>query len=145
MTANSRSVVFGVAASIAVVATLICAMIVLGPPGAQRQRKLDEVRVQDLSGIEMSVNGYFRVHHALPAGLAVLAKEPGYRVARADPDTGKAYGYEVLGDDSYRLCADFATDPSTLEPANSNMVYSNVAWAHGRGHQCFDRKAGRVN
>ncbi len=143
MTANRRSMVFGVFATAVVVAALIAAMFVLGPPSAQRRRKMDEVRVQDLSSLEMTVNGYFKLHGALPAGLDVLAKEPGYRVARQDPDTGKPYEYQILSADSYRLCADFAVDPST-EPYNSFGGYTDVAWAHGRGHRCFDRKTDKI-
>jgi hypothetical protein len=70
--------------------------------------------------------------------LDALAKEPGYHVARSDPDTGKPYEYKILGTTSYRLCANFSGDSASDSPQFTG-AYFNVAWAHGQGHQCFDR------
>jgi len=131
-------------ATAAVTATVIAAIVVLGAPRVQRQRKMDRVRVQDLTNIALSVTGYFRRHKALPGDLAALAKEPGYRVARSDPDTGNPYGYQLLDASSYRLCADFATD-SAADSADPHDAYTDVTWAHARGHQCFDRNTEKIN
>jgi hypothetical protein len=139
-----RSMVLPAIATAVVTAAVIAAMVVLGAPGMQRQRKMDGVRVQDLNNVVLSVNGYFTRHKELPSDLGVLAKEPGYRVARGDPDTGKPYGYQILGNTSYRLCADFTTDSATDTPDSYNP-YINVTWAHGQGHQCFDRNTDKSN
>jgi type II secretory pathway pseudopilin PulG len=133
-----RSMVFPAIATAVVAASVIAAIVVLGAPSVQRQRKMDGVRVQNLSLIALSVNGYFTRHKELPADLEALAKQPGYHIARSDPDTGKSYGYQILGATSYRLCADFTGDSATDSPQFFG-AYVNVTWAHGQGHQCFDR------
>jgi type II secretory pathway pseudopilin PulG len=140
---GARSKVLAAIVTTAVAAAVIAAIVLIGAPGAQRQRKMDGVRVQNLTYIALSVKGYFTRHKELPPDLDALAKEPGYRVARSDPDTGIPYGYQILGTTSYRLCADFTTDTSTdtLGPYNA---YVDVSWAHGKGHQCFDRNTERI-
>lgn len=144
MNASRRSIVLPAIAAAVVTAAVIAAIIILGSPTEQRQRKLDGVRVQDLTSIGVSVNAYFRRHKELPTDLDALAKEPGYRIARGDPDTGKPYGYQILGVASYRLCADFTTDSAT-DASDSYTQITNVTWAHGRGHQCFDRNTNKIN
>jgi type II secretory pathway pseudopilin PulG len=135
--------VFPAIVTAVVAASVIAAIVVLGAPSVQRQRKMDGVRVQNLSLIALSVSGYFTRHRELPADLAALANEPGYHIARSDPDTGKSYGYQVLGATSYRLCADFTRDSASDSPQGFG-AYANVTWAHGRGHQCFDRSTDKA-
>jgi hypothetical protein len=135
-----RSMILPAIATGVVAASVIAAIVMLGGPGVQRKHKMDGVRVQNLTFIALSLNGYFIRHKELPADLDALAKEPGYHISRLDPDTGKPYGYRILSATSYRLCADFVLDSATdsLEFYNANV---NVSWAHGPGHQCFDRSA----
>jgi hypothetical protein len=142
--ANRRSTVLAAIATVAVATAVIAAVVILGAPSVQRQRKMDAVRVQDLTNIATSVYGYFNRHGALPADLGAVAREPGYRVALNDPEAGKPYGYQVIDATSYRLCADFATDSAT-DPPDSYNVYTDVTWAHGRGHQCFGRHADKIS
>lgn len=139
-----RSMVFPAVVTSVVAATVIAAIVMLGAPSVQRQRKMDEVRVQNLTAIALSVNGYFARHKELPADLDSLAKEPGYHIPRSDPDTGKSYGYQILAAASYRLCADFAGDSATADSPQFYNAYVNVNWAHGRGHQCFDRNTDKI-
>jgi hypothetical protein len=133
-----RQMILPAIVSVVVVSAVVAAIVVLGPPSLQRQRKLDEVRVRNLTYIGLSVNSYFIRHKELPANLEALAKEQGYYIARGDPDTGKPYGYQILDPNSYRLCADFAAE-SAMDSPNSYNAYSNMTWAHRQGHQCFDR------
>jgi hypothetical protein len=141
MNAKHRAIALPAIASAVVAAAVIAALVILGAPSVQRQRKMDGVRVQDLSGIASYVNGYFTRHKALPPDVSTLAKEPGYSVRQNDPETGKLYEYQILDSTSYRLCAQFATDSATDAPEAYNP-YANVTWAHAQGHQCFDRKTG---
>ena len=140
MKPNMRTTVLPALVTIVVAISVISAIVVLGGPSAQRQRKMDEVRVRNLASIAMSVNSYFARHSELPADLDALAKEPGYRIPRNDPDTGQPYGYQVLGAALYRLCGDFTGDSATDSPGVYN-VYMDVNWSHGSGHQCFERNA----
>jgi hypothetical protein len=139
-----RSMVLPAIVTAVVAASVIAAIVMLGGPSGQRQRKMDEVRVQNLTYLALSVNGYFIRHKVLPADLDALAKEPGYRISRLDPGTGKPYGYEILGATTYRLCAEFAGDSAADSPESYN-AYANVGWAHPQGHQCFDRDTDKSN
>ena len=143
MSANPRNMILPGIVTAVVAASVIAAIVMLGAPSVQRRHKMDEVRVQHLSFIELSINGYFARHKELPADLDTLAKEPGYHVTRSDPDTGKPYEYQILGANSYRLCADFTSD-SAADAWQFPGTYVNVNWAHGAGHQCFDRNTDKI-
>jgi len=142
---RARSLVLPVLATAVVAAAVLEAIVILGGPQGQRERKMDEVRVQNLMLIQSSVNGYFMRHKELPPDLEALTKEPGYRIVRNDPGTGRAYEYQVVDATNYRLCAEFRTDSAADTGGNpaSVGVTANVAWAHGVGHQCFDRDTDR--
>jgi type II secretory pathway pseudopilin PulG len=130
-----RILVFAI--SIAVFAAIVAAIVVMGPPSQQRQRRLDERRVQDLSTIVNTISKYTSTHEALPADLSVLGKQPGPRRAPTDPETGAPYEYIVLNAESYQLCAVFAT-PSADENAAAPYL-QREGWTHGTGRQCFER------
>jgi hypothetical protein len=123
-------------------ATVVTAVIVIGAPSQQRLKRMDAVRVQDLGSLASAVRGYFARHATLPASLSSLAKEPGYRVASADPETGQPFGYEIINPTTYRLCGEFSTDSAKDPPDNG---YYDVTWAHGRGRQCFERHADKAD
>lgn len=126
-----------IVAGIVVLATVIAAIAVMGPPSRQRLMRLDERRVDDLNRIANAVMAYHNEHGGPPASLDVLAAEPGVRLPR-DPESKQPYGYEVLGKAEYRLCAQFDTDTSeSTEP----QAWLRAPWVHGRGRQCFKRRS----
>jgi TonB family protein len=124
-------------ASIVVVIACGIALVLMDPPGAQRQRKLDERRVSDLKLLDTAIQEHVRRHDALPKDLASLEVvawlEPRLDDAR-DPETGKTYGYERVDATRYRLCADFAA-----KSRNALHPDSSLEWAHPAGRHCFDR------
>jgi len=127
-----------VIASVVVGATLVAAIAVLDSPPQQREQRLDARRVQDLQQLESAIEVYHAGHKALPADLAALRAEmPGWNLAPGDPASGAQYGYEVLGDRSYRLCAQFTTDTAAADTPYGPVV---DAWNHGAGRQCFNRE-----
>ncbi len=77
-----RSMVLPAISTAVVAASVIAAIVMLGGPSVQRKHKMDGVRVQNLTIIALSVNGYFTRHKKLPADLDSLAKEPGYHISR---------------------------------------------------------------
>jgi hypothetical protein len=120
-----------------VVVALVAGIRAVGPPSAQRAKKLDEARVADLATIEERLASFAKVHHRLPDDLTTLSEEPGYAIPRSDPQSGRPYEYAVLNPDSYRLCAFFAAR-STHESANLPVPERN--WSHNAGLQCFNRR-----
>jgi hypothetical protein len=122
------------AALVVVITTVVAGLMAIGPPGLQRERRLDQRRVKDLSALSRQVEIHWNRNRQLPADLGALAKLPGFRMP-IDPDTGAFYDYIVTGTGTYRLCAVFALDTSTQPMDNS---YSQE-WLHGAGPACFDR------
>ncbi|HVI57926.1 MAG TPA: hypothetical protein VM619_03495 [Luteimonas sp.] len=127
-----------IAAGAVVVAAVVAAFVVMGPPAAQREARLDARRVQDLQRLAGGIESHARLHDALPAALATLAAQPGARWPTHDPATGAPYGYAVTGKRSFRLCAVFATD--TARAPGDAAPWGGDEWSHAVGERCFDRK-----
>lgn len=119
--------------AIVVVAAIAASLVVMGPPSAQRDRRLDEVRVQDLAGLERRIDAYAQSHDGLPSDLAALT-QGNAPLKATDPKTGEAYGYERVDDRRYRLCATFSASS-----AEGNGY--DLSWPHGAGRACFERRA----
>lgn len=132
---------FGGAASALAVATLVWGLVLAGSPAAERLRKLDERRVEDLQAIESAVEriclgregatGEEReLKRPVPGTLReIVADAPGRRPSLVDPASGRNYEYTVTGESTYRLCAIFD---------QARDVPEDARWNHGVGRRCFD-------
>ncbi|MDQ2702051.1 MAG: hypothetical protein M3Y70_04385 [Pseudomonadota bacterium] len=123
-------------ASVVVLATLVGAIVVMDSPAQQRERRMDDRRVQDLQRLVGAARAYHQAHRQLPADMAALAGQPGLRLSTADPSTGAPYEYEPTGKRSFRVCASFSTDTATAEPAPAGPD----SWNHAAGRHCFGRE-----
>lgn len=126
-----------IVASVAMLGAVAAGMGVLGTPAHQRQLKLDDQRVSDLSVIANTVHRYRLVHHTLPGALSAL---PLQERGSNDPVTGEPYAYNKLGDDAYTLCAHFdAADPWRPAEYAAPRLYAPTApaWKHPAGPYCF--------
>jgi hypothetical protein len=133
---------FGIGACALAVATLVWGVAVVGSPGTERTRKLDERRVQELQAIESSLDRLCLGPHdvreegpphalvtPLPANLAVLAvAATDRRPSIVDPGSGAPYEYKVTGPSSFELCATF--DRARNED-------DGPRWNHPAGQHCF--------
>ena len=134
--------VFGVIAAVSV--ATIYGFFVVGSPFAERLHRFDERRVQDLQNIQWQVVNYWQRKERLPENLDNLRDEiSGYAVPR-DPESGSAYGYRILGDLKFELCAAFKTKrEETLSgapvPAFPEGRALSENWRHGVGRACFER------
>ncbi len=133
MVAERRHLIGAAAATTAVLAGVVAALFHLGSPAERRLRRLDEERVQRLRQLESSVELHLRSEKALPADLKSLARQPWAAEVTLDPDTLEPFGYEILGDRSFRLCADFAR-PAPPPPPDRFDDF----WAHPEGRHCFE-------
>ena len=165
MNTSPRSIVLG-ASVVTVVAAVTLGLVLLGPPTQERERRIDDRRVADLHGITAATGLYWTRHGRLPASLDDLAAEPGLRISTRDPTNSEMYGYQVLDDDRYEVCATFATDSGA--PAGGTTIIDRSCqgchgpgspaaagvddpmaahlelrdlWAHGAGRQCFRMQA----
>ena len=115
-----------------VVAAVATGIVLIGPPGDERARRLDERRVRDLTTIANGVNSYSLTNTRLPASLAeVVGQLAGVDAYPRDPVSGEPYGYRPVDEKSYELCATF--------DRTAGPQFGDEAWAHGAGRRCFRR------
>lgn len=134
ITASRRTQVAGMTAIAGTVAVVVLGLWLIGSPSAERARRLDARRTQDLERISQSVNVYFQRQHRLPASLAELSREGGLGIPFVD-GAGHPYEYRAMGDRVYELCASFDRDS-----ADEGRGSSVDVWAHAQGRQCFPRQ-----
>lgn len=104
-----------------------------GSPATARLHGSDQQRLRDLRALSHRVDQYWQQHDSLPGSLAVLAARRGNRhLEIRDPVSAAVYGYTVVGDRTYQLCAVFAT-------ASSDAV--KRFWRHPHGQHCFTLQA----
>lgn len=133
---------FAIGASVLVVGTIVWGMFFAGTPFAQRQKRLDDVRVQNLRDIQMEIYNivyegsdrynqgrpWTRLPHPLPATLDDVLKRAVYqRPEIVDPSTGEPYSYRVKNSD-FELCTTFETE--------RNLDF-DIFWNHPAGEHCF--------
>ena len=102
------------AVSIVVVASIVTGFFAMGLPTDQREKRIDERRVEHLSNIYWAIQTFYLEEEELPAVLTDLPKTPeSAHYTLSDPETGEAYEYIVLpeeGDNIFELCAVFTTE-----------------------------------
>src|SRR5512137_1138191 len=105
--ANSGKILSILAALVAVAA--VSTSIWLNPPSENRARALDRERLDGLKLTQNAISRYFDIHHALPADLKALDSEKNQPIQANwhDPETHRPLEYEIIGEQSYRLCANF--------------------------------------
>ena len=127
-----------IAGAVVIAAAVAAVLLLTGSPAAQREAKLDAVRVRDLVRIEQVAGRQLRDEGSLPATLDGLRDG---ELQRVDRVTGAPYGYTVTGPRSLRLCANFATDSRDVLRAAEPWMRRD--WPHGVGETCFERTLAR--
>ena len=142
----------GVAATVAAALVVIAGLVTLGTPSYARERKLDRLRVEDLSRLANRIDGYWMKRATLPLTLDSLVTLRLLDRVPTDPQTHEPYTYLVSGERSYRLCATFAQPSDSTDTTaydDGNVTFANGAagvtlarvphsWRHGAGESCFD-------
>jgi hypothetical protein len=126
------------AAAVLVVAAAAGGLFLLGGRGEERERRLDDRRVEALEAIGRAVDLYWTRNGRLPDGLREIPAEAADREAFTDPVSGQPYAYRVVDDRTYELCGTFDRDAT-----NGNRG-SGSFWSHGAGRHCFQVKAREV-
>ncbi|MCM3878878.1 MAG: hypothetical protein ND807_02110 [Vicinamibacterales bacterium] len=108
-------------------AVVVGGLYMIGSPGEERVRKMDQRRLSDLQRIQSAINVYGLRHPSLPVSIDALSQEPGMGIPARDPATGQQYEYSPKGEKVYELCAVFE------RPSDGAAGF----WSHGTGRQCF--------
>lgn len=132
----------GVAATVAAVVVVVAGLLTLGMPSRARERRLDGLRVQDLSQLSSAIDMYWSKYAALPPTLDSLVSTRQLGRVPLDPQSNTAYTYLVSGERSYRLCATFAQPSDTgagpMYDGFTALGGNSHSWRHGAGESCFD-------
>ena len=136
MTALSPGNLVGVLAIAVVAVAVVYGLMRVGPPSIERERRLDERRVEDLREIADAVDLHWTRRGSLPEALDSLPDTVASDASFSDPATGQSYEYRVLTESTFELCAIFGTD--WLRPS------MDVFWSHPTGRHCFDLEVREV-
>ena len=140
--ANSRLNLPAGASILAASFAVIAGLIMLGTPSRARQRRLDDVRVQDLSSISNALDSYWSKHNILPDTVDSLVSTHLLDRIPTDPESKVRYPIHLTGAQSYRLCATFSQPLDTTDGTRSNyyggLYRGRHSWQHGAGESCFD-------
>ena len=124
-----------IVAVVVVVATVGYSIYTVGTPGQQRNVRFDEQRIDDLRSISRNIDRYYEFNGEMPANLFDL-QGPQYSVQSIeDPQTGRPYGYYLVGGVDYELCAVFNTE--SPQRRDESRPFSESIWDHGPGLTCF--------
>jgi hypothetical protein len=145
------------ASLLAAIALMAMIGVALSQCGTRKAAPLsaDDQRVHDVLSLSWRVVFYAQTMGHLPSSLSEV-KEDAWKVP-VDPATSSPYFYEVLGRDSFRLCAVFSSTSKRDEihgedflPPNCHalgavcyedpVVHTYGSWQHSIGRQCLDRR-----
>ncbi|EKD43852.1 MAG: hypothetical protein ACD_72C00097G0006 [uncultured bacterium] len=124
--------------------SVIGGFFVVGTPVTQRNRRFDEQRINNLQMIQGQITNYWTLKAVLPTSTNDLQDNISGFVVPKDPENNLAYGYKVVDQNSFELCATFKTISSDLANPKYQMyspydVY-NQNWNHKAERTCFSRK-----
>lgn len=134
MKRSPGGIVLAVAAA-AAGAAVIAGVIVVGGPERGRTERLDAERAEDLRGIMQAIDRFRTDHERIPATLQELARYPRVRVDILDPDSQEPYGYRVMEENRYELCAVFDRKSRAKRQTPADF------WSHPAGVTCFELTA----
>lgn len=140
--ALGTKVLGGVAVAVVAV-SVIFGFFVVGSPQAERVRRFDERRANDLQSIQWEVINYWQKKNRLPVALADLRDDIRGFVPPQDPETAMDYEYAASGEQSFSLCAVFSMANDSVQgstkPVPAVRGIEGDLWMHGAGRTCFER------
>lgn len=92
-----------IAASVVVIASVIWSITIIGSPSVMRAKKIDSLRLTDISGIQGQILNRIQMTDKLPTTIAELTNAlQGYQVP-VDPITKEPYVYRVIQQPSIKM------------------------------------------
>jgi hypothetical protein len=142
---------FAVGVSLMVAASVVTGLFVSGSPGAERARRLDEQRLNDLRSLSYTIDAFWHQYDRLPESLDEIDRLHQPKDFNKDPRTGEAYEYLPIDEQRYELCAAFDQPSDDEYPTYGRYAepvpirvpepdYSQPkmrSWEHPAGRHCF--------
>ncbi len=114
-----------------------------GSPSAERARRLDAQRLNDLQQISYGMDRYWELNRKLPSSLEEAQRMRHIFVGNiTDPETRDPYAFVRQDEDTYDLCAHFslpssAKDQAFPSPYPIQGPRENSFWNHAADRVCF--------
>lgn len=138
---EQASIVYGTAAAVVILASVVIGVTRIDTPSEMRERKIDESQLQSLQVIQADIIAYTQGKGALPKTLSELNGDP---ITYTAPTGRTPYEYTVT-QNGFSLCAEFAL-PSIEGDSRYNTywvdtpgVFNASDWHHTNGKACFER------
>lgn len=139
---------FGRGVALLVVLGIAFGFFAGGSPTTQRDRTLDQTRINHLSSLASCVEQYASSFGALPTSLSDLTQSSQYSYCAGsmkDPETGAPYDYRVVTSSQaagagrvgvFELCATFALSSDASTPQRNGFDSETLWYEHGAGRSC---------
>ena len=117
--------IFAIISLVAVVASVVYSINILGSPTQVRKIKFDEKRLTDLSNVQQEILNYWTRMKTLPSNLSDLQGD-GFNssfVMPKDPKTKDSYTYKVI--DNSKMVKAYGQDCATFYPSKFNNYNNN--------------------
>jgi len=129
---------FFFASLILVLSAFIAAWFFVESPKEARNRRLDQIVINNMYSLEGAINSYYERYKVLPVSLEDLRQERDLYFEERfifDPETGAEIVYKVTGKESFELCAEFRT--SSYAAGELATPYYRGSKNHQAGYQCL--------
>lgn len=158
---KNNDTIYATVSTVLVLFAIVWGFMVMGGPGAQRNLRLDQRRIEDLQAIQYQVINFWQQKEKLPTTLDDLKNPISNFSIPQDPEfqKGLTYEYNKLDGKKFELCATFTLPiPKGLiengrsdygvmpvkDISVSSMPYpgggTNDSWDHQEGRTCFQRE-----
>jgi hypothetical protein len=126
------NIVFLITSLLIVLSAFISVWFFIESPKIARDRRFDQMILNDINNLEHSVNSYYSFHKSLPDNLSDL--EDNFNLYYLESD--QKIEYKKIGDDSFEFCAVFKADSQKLERG----AYLNSARnkSYEAGYNCLE-------
>jgi len=137
--------ILAIIVAVVVLASIVMGFFIVGTPGQQRSRKMDDQRIMDLQTIQGQIVDYWSRKQILPKNLEGLQDNISGFIVPMDPDTKESYEYNIIESLKFELCTDFVTSSSDLPARGKDTMYDSPYgafqqnWDHKTGRTCFSR------
>lgn len=129
-----QSKIVGAVVGIIVLISIVGGFFVVGSPFDERQYRIDEERIGDLSSIQSQIIFYWQAKQELPTALEDLDDPLSGFSVPTDPETEESYVYRQVDGTTFELCATFAK-----ESRDDIRRFDGESWEHEAGEACFER------
>lgn len=121
---------------------VVAGFFIIGTPATQRKRRFDEQRVQNLQMMQNQVINYWTQKGVLPSDTSLLNDSISGFVIPTDPKTNQVFGYRIINQSTFELCADFETVNDSSKSMLEGQYYDsfNQSWNHKAERTCFNRQ-----